>query len=45
MDFALSGGFQYKDLVQRSLDTAAHYTLQRFMDRMKEFYEPLIKDR
>jgi glycosyltransferase involved in cell wall biosynthesis len=44
MDFALTGGFQYQDVVRRSIDTAALYAQQRFKDRMKEYYEPLIKD-
>jgi hypothetical protein len=44
MDFALNGGLQYQDVVQLSIDTAALYGEQRFKDRMKEFYEPIIKD-
>jgi hypothetical protein len=43
MDFAVNGGFEYEDLVRRAIDTAAYYSRQRFKDRLKEFYEPMVK--
>jgi len=30
--------------VQNSVATAEYYTRQRFNDRLKEFYDPLVKN-